>query len=183
MRDRALPVRERALLVCSRPERARSAEGASLKDAHSAEPGLSARGATQSQLRMSLVLPANVPDRSSQIASPQRPKIVTVGPAESRSGHDAVPIRDPRTRALQALDQTGNIDAGRQLQDQMQVVPNDSHLDDSSAVPASDLRQGATQERGGARVDERQPTKGRPRQERIQADGHRLRCVGLGDLT
>jgi hypothetical protein len=55
----------------------------------------------------------------------------------------------------------------------MDVVADDAELDDPPGVSASNFGQQASQERGGARMDERQASERGPREERIKANGHR----------
>jgi len=71
-----------------------------------------------------------------------------------RTGHDSIPIRDSRTRPLQPLNQTRDIDTGRQFQDEMYVVAHDTHPEDSRGVPVRYLREGASQKLRSPGMDE-----------------------------
>ena len=62
---------------------------------------------------------------------------------------------------------------GRQFQDEVYVVANDADPKKSRGVSASDLRQHSSQEGSRSGMDEREPTECRPREERIETNGHR----------
>jgi len=55
----------------------------------------------------------------------------------------------------------------------MDVVPNDAELDDSRGVSTSDCRKQAPQECGGGSMDERQASERSPREQGVEANGHR----------
>src|SRR5205823_12090791 len=77
----------------------------------------------------------NVSRDAGKVPNTDRSEIVALLPAEAPPPRVAVAVGDSRTRALQALDEPRCVIHGRQLEEQMDMIAHDSHLDDARAVP------------------------------------------------
>ena len=88
---------------------------------------------------MPVRLRSHISDRPRRIANAQRSQIVPIRPAQPRTWHYAVSIRDTRARALQSLNEPWDVGTRRELHQRLNVVVNDPQLDHSGTVTASDL--------------------------------------------
>ena len=64
-----------------------------------------------------------------KLADADRAKVVALFPPETSPPRVAVAVRDPRARALEALDQPRRVVDGRQLEQEMDVIAHDPDLD------------------------------------------------------
>jgi len=131
------------------------------------------------------LLIANVRRDAWKLADPHRTEVVALVPAEAAPPRVAIAIRDPRARALEALDESRRVVDGRQLYQQMHVVAHDPHLDDPRAVPLGLGEQEWTEEISDGLIDERQARPGGPGEMGVETEGHALRIMKAsgGDLT
>src|SRR5437667_1148090 len=165
-REGAAPVNLRALRGRARP-------GARPHRAHTdAQPGLSTRDFIHSESRMSGRLRPHVLNRPPQVTDAERAEVVAVGPPQPGAWHHAVAVGDARTRTLQALNESRDVGAGRELENHVHVVPHYPEIDYTSSVTARDFGKHPTQERRRAGVDEWQSAQRGPREERVETNRH-----------
>src|SRR5437867_2726654 len=114
----------------------------------------------------------HVSDRAWEVSNSQGSKVITRRPLEPRPWHVAVPVGDAGARALQSLDEAGEIRTRGKLNDQMNVVAHNPDLHNSSRMASSNYRKRATEKGRQLRVDERQSSQCRPRQQAIEPHRH-----------
>ena len=78
---------------------------------------------------MSPRLVPDVGDYRTELARTDASQIVPLRPAERSAGCKAVAIREPGARPLQALQESWEIENGRQLEHDVHVIGNDAKLE------------------------------------------------------
>src|SRR6266542_2146488 len=114
----------------------------------------------------------DIRNRAWEVSNSQGSKVITRRPLEPRPWHVAVPVGDAGARALQSLDEAGEIRTRGKLNDQMNVVAHNPDLHNSSRMASSNYRKRATEKGRQLRVDERQSSQCRPRQQAIEPHRH-----------
>jgi len=103
---------------------------------------------------MSGRLRSHVSDGAPQISHAEGPEIVTIRPTQRGTRHHAVAVSDARAGTLQPLDESWDVCVRRELENQVNVVAHDPHIDHPRSVAPRDLRQHAAQKQCRRRVDE-----------------------------
>ena len=75
--------------------------------------------------------------RPRKIPNAQRSQIVSVRPPQASARHHAVAVGNAGTGALQSLNESRDVDAGREFQHQVQVVSHDAEFDHPGSVPGA----------------------------------------------
>src|SRR5258705_166532 len=107
-----------------------------------------------------------------ELLDPHRPQVVSLRPLQRIVPRVTIPIRQARSRPLQALNHPRHVEGRRQLEQDVHVIAYDAKLDRSRTVPRRFLYKEPRQELADALSDQRHASERGPAEMDIDADRH-----------
>lgn len=122
-------------------------------------------------------------DDRAELAHSDTPEVVSFRPAQRRPGEQAVAVGEPSAGSFEPLDEAGDVDDRRQLQDDVDVIGDDAGLDEPRPVPLCLARENAAQKVRNGGVYQGLALEGRPGQVRVEAYRHARKVHEAGAAT